>query len=307
MLADARGLEKRFTLVTGKGGVGKTTVAALLAARFAKNGHRTLLCELNTRPERLAPMFGHPPVGPQIAGIAPNLWCVNMDPSDAMVEYGLLKLKLRALCKLFFENTLVQSLVALMPGVSDLVMLGKAFNHEREREKQRPLWDRIVIDAPATGHGIPFFRLPQSICEAVCDGNLYREARAMQQLLDDPERTVVHLVTLPQALPVMETLQLYRRLKTELNLPLGCLFVNRMPRLGFSAEEEARLRVHSGKDAFWEWAARCMDQEEIAQKRLKPLNDVELPVIELPEIWSDRFGPGELSALLGALEARLKC
>ena len=99
-------LDRRFTLVTGKGGVGKSTVTALLARRFAEAGHRTLVCELNTR-ERVPELFGARPVGSKLGQIAPNLWSVNINPTDALEGYALMKLRFWAIYKLVFDNALV--------------------------------------------------------------------------------------------------------------------------------------------------------------------------------------------------------
>ena len=120
---------RRFILVTGKGGVGKSTLTATLALMSAAKGHRTLVCELNTH-ERVSRLLGHPAVGSTVGQLEENLWSVNINPKSAMQEYGLMKLRFRAFYRLVFENPLVGSLVRFIPGISDLLMLGKAFNHD---------------------------------------------------------------------------------------------------------------------------------------------------------------------------------
>ncbi len=297
-------LDRRFVLVTGKGGVGKSTVTALLARTYAQAGKRTLVCELNTQ-ERIPGLFGHAPVGGQVTAIAENLWSVNIDPSQAMEEYGVMKLRFRALYRLVFNNPLVQRLVRFVPGMNDLLMFGKAFNHERELNADgSPMWDAIIVDAPATGHGITFFRLPRIIKEAVPAGNLHKEAEEMWGLLADPTRSVVHLVTLPEELPVRETQELHRRLKGELGLPLGSLFVNMWPPSLLSDEGHALFEqldarpTDPGLALLWASTRIRLGREALAQGYLRELQALQLPMVKLPTLYTTEFGPDEVDALV---------
>ena len=303
-------LQRRFVLVTGKGGVGKSTVTAVLARLAADAGRRTLVCELNTR-ERIPSLFGHRPVGGQVARIAENIWSVNIRPMMAMEEYGLMKLRFRALYKLVFDNPVISSLVRFVPGVNDLLMLGKAFNHERERDEDgRPRWDTILIDAPATGHGVSFFRLPLIIREAVPSGNMHREAAEMWALLTDPRRTAVHLVSLPEELPVRETLELHGTLSRDLGMPLGHLFVNKVPPplldaatgAGFGRltepPEDPDLRI------LWDATRIRLSREGMAERYIDELGSLGMPLMRLPIQYSARFGPAEVGALASAALAQ---
>lgn len=296
-------LQRRFVLVTGKGGVGKSTVTAVLARLSARAGRRTLVCELNTR-ERIPGLFGQPPVGGEVTRIADNLWSVNIQPALAMEEYALMKLRFRTLYRLVFENPVVRGMVGVIPGVHHLLMLGKAFNHEREVESDgRPTWDTIIVDAPATGHGLTFFQLPRIIRDAVPAGNLHREAADMWALLTDPRRTAVHLVTLPEELPVRETVELHQRLTRDLGMPLGCLFVNMMPPPLLEAAQ-AELFAHlteAPSDPYLAtlWAAGRirLGREALAGSYRRQLADLALPLIELPTQYSRDFGPEQIGLL----------
>lgn len=280
-------LDRRFVLVTGKGGVGKTTVTAILALLSARAGARTLVCELDTH-ERIAPMLGYAPVGGTVTEVEPNLSLVDIRPAMAMEEYALMKLRFRALYRLVFDNPLVQSLVRFVPGMNDLLMLGKAFNHEREHDDAgRPVWDRVIIDAPATGHGLTFFRLPKVIRDAVPAGNMHREAADMWELMTDPARTAVHLVTLPEELPVFETRELRERLD-ELGIPLGHLVINMLPDPPFEGPladdfaalgEPAEPRLHR----LWTAARIRAGRAATAERHAETLRGMGLPVIELPQ------------------------
>ena len=127
------------------------------------------------------------------------------------------------------ENPLTRALTALVPGVADLVAFGKAFNHERELDSRGlPLWDRVIIDAPSTGHGLTFVRLPQLISEVVPAGNIRREADEMWNLVSDASRSAVHVVTLAEELPVQETLELWHAFERDLKITPQALWVNRL-------------------------------------------------------------------------------
>lgn len=304
-------LGRRFTLVTGKGGVGKSTVTAILARLSAAAGRRTLVCELNAQ-ERIPPLLGHPPVGPEVTRLEDQLYSVNIAPPAALEEYALMKLHYRAIYTLVFDNPLVRRFVEFVPGMNDLLMFGKAFNHEREVDEDgRPVWDAIIVDAPATGHGVSFFRLPKVIRDAVPAGNMHDEAEAMWGLLTDRQRTTIHLVTLPEELPVQETRELHRRLRDELGLPLGHLVLNMTPASLLDADE-ARLFDALGPGRpddpvlgpLWEATRIRRGREAMAARYAEELATLGLPMVTLPTVYSSHFGRKEIDALAEAYLAR---
>lgn len=298
-------------LVTGKGGVGKSTVTALLARISASRGHRTLVCELNTR-ERIPELFGHAPVGGEVTPIAENLWSVNIHPDKALEEYALMKLRFKTLYKFVFENPLVQSTIRLLPGVNHLTMMGKAFNHERERgADDMPVWDRIIVDAPATGHGLTFFQLPKIIRDAVPAGNLHAEAADMWSLLTDPVRTAVHLVCLPEELPVRETIEFHQKL-AGLGLPLGLLFVNMLPSPLLDADQRARFEaadppVDPELRSLWRTAKVRLGRQALAEKHLGRLDRLKMPQVRLPMLYTDQFDHAAVATLANAACEQVEC
>jgi anion-transporting ArsA/GET3 family ATPase len=217
--------DKRFVLITGKGGVGKTTVAAAEAMALAANGKRVLIAMCNAK-ERLSTMLGVPPIGPEIAGVGANLWAVNMQPEKALEEYGVLVLHSRALYKTLFDNAYVRKFLRAVPGMQEWSMLGKAWWHTTEKLKDGSFkYDVVILDAPATGHGLDMLRVPKVIVDVVPAGLLRRDAERAWALFQDRETCAIVLVTLPEEMPTTETIELARGL-TDMGLPIARVVVN---------------------------------------------------------------------------------
>jgi hypothetical protein len=231
----------RFIVVVGKGGVGKTTISAALALSLARRGRRTLIAMCNAK-ERLSYLMQTDPIGPRIRTIEPGIDAVNMEPGAALEEYGLMVLKVRALYKLVFENRLVASFLRGTPGIEAWAMLGKAQYHAFETLPDgRFRYDTVIVDAPATGHGLELLRVPKVILDVVPPGLLRREAERAWGLFTDPKRAGVLITTLPEEMPTNEAIELNDTLRTELQLPVCGLAVNMMlPRL-FSPEQSDAL------------------------------------------------------------------
>jgi anion-transporting ArsA/GET3 family ATPase len=203
--------DRRLILVVGKGGVGRSTVAAAIAGRCAARGRKTLLFETNAN-DRFGTYFDKPPVGTEIVELAPNLSAVNTNPAAALEEYGLMILKFRSVYEMVFENRVTRAFLRAIPGLDDYALLGKAWYHTTEEKRGRPLWDTLVFDMPASGHSISMLRIPWVIADTVPEGPLTRDARTVKELLTDRARTAVVLVTLAEEMPVNEAIELEARL-----------------------------------------------------------------------------------------------
>ena len=203
--------DRRLILVVGKGGVGRSTVAASIAGRCAAAGRRTLLFETNAN-DRFGSYFGKPAVGTELAQLAPNLWAVNATPASALEEYGLMILKFKSVYEMVFENRVTRAFLRAIPGLDDYALLGKAWFHTTEEKRGRTIWDHVVFDMPASGHSYSMLRIPWVITETVPEGPLTRDAREVQQLLTDRARTAVVLVTLAEEMPVNEAIELETKL-----------------------------------------------------------------------------------------------
>jgi anion-transporting ArsA/GET3 family ATPase len=235
----------RFIFVTGKGGVGKTTVAAALARKFSGEGRSVLLAMCNAK-ERLSDLFGVPPIGTEVTCIYERIWAVNMDPEVALEEYGAMTLKSRALYSLLFDNRYVRTFFRAVPGIHEWAMLGKAWWHTTEELRPGiPKYDIVILDAPATGHGLDMLRVPKVIVEVVPPGLLRRDAERAWSMFQDPELSGAVLVALPEEMPTTETLELALAMRTELNIPLAGVIVNAVLPALFSTQQGETLTALS--------------------------------------------------------------
>ncbi len=203
--------DRRLILVVGKGGVGRSTVAAAIASRSAASGKRTLLFETNAN-DRFGSYFDKAPVGTELAQLAPNLWAVNTTPAAALEEYGLMILKFKSVYEMVFENRVTRAFLRAIPGLDDYALLGKAWFHTTEEKRGRAIWDTVVFDMPASGHSVSMLRIPWVITDTVPEGPLTRDARTVKELLTDPARTATVLVTLAEEMPVNEAIELEDKL-----------------------------------------------------------------------------------------------
>jgi anion-transporting ArsA/GET3 family ATPase len=299
------GLEsRRFLIVTGKGGVGKTTVCAAEALALAAKGKRVLICMCNAK-ERLSAMFGSGLIGPEIVPVAQNVWAVNMDPTRALEEYGAMTLKSRTVYKLLFDNRYVRTFFRAVPGMQEWTLLGKAWWHTTEtRPDGSPLYDVVILDAPATGHGLDMLRVPKVILDVVPPGLLRRDAERAWQLFQDPKTCAVVLVTLPEEMPTTETIELAQALQGELNLPIGKIVVNCVLPPLFSKAERASLETvrpvpaESPADAAVMVGRRRAMREEVQAAALARLSkELPVPPSFLPQLFEDAAQPNAIREL----------
>lgn len=205
--------DRRLILVVGKGGVGRSTVAAAIAGQCAARGRKTLLYEVNAN-DRFGSYFDKPPVGTEVTALAPNLAGVNATPASALEEYGLMILKFKSVYEMVFENRVTRAFLRAIPGLDDYALLGKAWFHTTEEKRGKPIWDTVVFDMPASGHSISMLRIPWVITDTVPEGPLTRDARTVKELLTDPARTAAVLVTLAEEMPVNEAIELEAKLSS---------------------------------------------------------------------------------------------
>jgi anion-transporting ArsA/GET3 family ATPase len=226
-------LDRRLLFVTGKGGVGKTTVAAALGSLAASHGKRTLLCEVDAK-GNLAGAFETGPTEFSAREISPGLWAMSMNTEASLKEYLSLQLKLPLLARLGPLARTFDFVANAAPGVKEILIVGKLCYEVRERH-----YDLVVVDAPASGHIVGQLVAPQAIGELVQVGKVRDQTAWMQEILTDPAQTGVVVVSTPEEMPVNETLELSARLRSETRVDLVAVVVNRvLPELFTRGEEE---------------------------------------------------------------------
>ena len=226
-------LERRLLFVTGKGGVGKTAIAAALGQLAASQGTRTLLCEVDAK-GNLAGAFETGPTAFKEREIAPGLWAMSMDTEASLKEYLSLHLKVPLLSRLGPLARTFDFVANAAPGVKEILVVGKLCYEVRERH-----YDLVVVDAPASGHIVGQLAAPQAMRDLVQVGKVRDQTSWMLDILGDRDQTGVVIVATPEEMPVTETIELVARLRAEVEVPLGAVIVNRvLPELFTRGEEE---------------------------------------------------------------------
>jgi anion-transporting ArsA/GET3 family ATPase len=220
-------LDRRLVFVTGKGGVGKTTVAAALGIAAARAGRRTIVCEVGDQ-QRLTAAFGLAPAGFHEVEVAEDLAAFSVNPEDATEEWLEYQLRSRTLAALLGSSRIFQYLATAAPGLAEMVTIGKLWELaqlERKTPSAAP-YDLVIVDAPATGHGLALLRAPRTFAEIARVGPIHRQAGVVDAFIRDPATTAVVAVALAEEMPVTETLELEARLRDELGMSLDCILVN---------------------------------------------------------------------------------
>lgn len=298
----------RVIILAGKGGVGKTTTAAALSVAAARAGRQVLLVELEGK-SGLASMFGVPSIEEE-REVYPGVTVLPLAADEALVEYlethGLGKMSKR------LASTGVLDIVATaVPGMKEILVLGKVKALQNARAA-----DVIVVDGPAAGHAVTFLLSPKGLLDAVRVGPILTQAVDVTDMLADPERTQVMLVTLPEETPVNETVETAQAFTERIGLTLGPLVVNGVypdrPLSGMVTPEEIRaaasgagVTVPDGEIEHLARAARFVTRRRRLQEgqlaRLAARLD--LPQVILPFLFSADIGPGELEVLAESLTA----
>jgi anion-transporting ArsA/GET3 family ATPase len=232
--------------VTGKGGVGKTTIAVALARHATRSGKRTLLVEMDEK-GAVANALGVEPLAFEPREVEPHLFAMGMTTEDSLREY----------IRLFVRNPLVSTMGPLAkvldfvanaaPGVKEILAIGKVCWEVRERH-----YDLVVVDAEATGHVVAQIEAPTILSGLVQVGVIREQSGWMRDILHDVEQTGVVVVATPEEMPVVETIELLDRLHESSKVDVAAVIANRVPPVMFRESDVAvveALRVAANADA----------------------------------------------------------
>jgi anion-transporting ArsA/GET3 family ATPase len=299
----------RVVIVAGKGGVGKTTVTAALASAAAAAGMSVLIVEVEGK-SGLAACFGEAPLTYEDAELRPGLRARTLTPDDALLEY-LDDHGMRRISRRLSRSGALDVISTAVPGMRDILVLGKVKQLERAG-----VADLIVLDAPAAGHAVSFLLSARGLLDAVKVGPVNRQAADVVELLSDPERCRVMLVTLPEETPVNELVETAFAIEDRAGVALGPVVVNAcMPVLEGLHSDPALARaalVGPGAgpaDVSPGLATALADaesfragiQEREARQCARLAARLPLPQLRLPNLFTSELGPSELHQLATAL------
>ena len=292
--------QSRLVIVAGKGGVGKTTVTAAMAVMAATAGLHTLIIEVEGK-TGLGAGFGRGELSYDEVELAQRVRARTITSDQALLEYledhGMRRLSRR------LNNTGFLDVVATAaPGIKDILVLGKVKQLERAGDA-----DLIVLDAPAAGHAVTFLQSARGLLDAVRVGPVRSQAEDVQELLTDPARCQVLLVTLPEETPVNEAVETAHRLRDRVGVHLLAVVVNGLypPVNGLEAAPALLADVPADEaEPLRAAAAFRRSRNELQQEQLARLgNGLDLPQLHLPFLFSPELGPTEIQALAGAFTA----
>jgi anion-transporting ArsA/GET3 family ATPase len=300
--------DKRLLFVTGKGGVGKSTISLALGMAAASRGKRTIVCEVSSQ-ETASRVFKKGEIGFNEVEVAPNLWAISIDPDESLREYLLLQLKVRAMRDLLVRSKLFNYLAAATPGLKELVTIGKVWELAQADRKVKKAsgYDLVIVDAPATGHGIGFLQTPRTFAGIARVGPVHSQAHELDRFITDHEETGVAIVALPEEMPVNESASLESQLSHDVGMAVDRVYMNAMYPERFSKGETSSLE-RALDDA--EGPARAAIRAALSEHRRARSHRAQLqrlkrrvssPVRTLPFIFKPTLDVPELEQLAAGL------
>ena len=304
----------RVRFLIGKGGVGKTTVTCALALALAKNGSRVLLVELEGRPE-VPIAFGADESLDYIETVlfesdsGGSVTARRLSPDEALLEYlgdhGMARLSKRLM-----SSGVLDVVAGAIPGIREVLLLGKI----KQIANESPV-DVVLVDSPATGHAVTLLTSPAGVATAARSGPVRHQADQVVEMLSDPARASVILVTIPEELPVTETVEAAFKVEDQAQVALGPVFANRVdlvtasleiPSRGAASEIGILLDERSSQalDAAASFARHRAASGAHELDRLR--HELPLPVVELPRLVTPAIGFDELELLSAAISEGLQ-
>ncbi len=300
--------DRRLLYVTGKGGVGKTTVAAALGMAAAEAGRRTIVCEVAEQ-DRVSRAFKREGVVAETeVELAENLWAITIDPQRALEEW--LARQTGGSLRVLARSSAFQYFVAAAPGAKELITIAKVWElGQMERwDRRGRTYDLVVVDAPSSGHGVAMLKTPQTFGEIARVGPIRRQAFRVRDMLSDPEKTGYLAVALPEEMPVNETLELERRLPEAVGTGLAAIVVNGMWPDRFSAgdAEVMRAALDGRRDGPLQAALTSYERARAQRSHLRRLRRAtSARVVTLPYLFESELGLPQFEQLAGNLARKL--
>jgi anion-transporting ArsA/GET3 family ATPase len=299
-------LERELVFVTGKGGVGRTTVSAALALAAAARGRGTIVCEVGAQ-DRLARLFGRRGDDGREVALRERLWAISLDPRRALRDYLASQLP-GPLVRVLADSRTFSYFYAAAPGAREISTLGGIWDLCHGRIRART-YDLVIVDGPATGHALGMLRSPRTMIEIARVGPVRSRSERIRDLLCDEARTAFVAVSTPGELPVAEALELDRGVRAELGRAVELVVANGVYPRRFAPDELARVASMNGAgtrsaaaSAVRSQAARVRGQ----QAQLRRLRrETEAPVVTLPYVFEPELGLPAVERLAAELGRRI--
>lgn len=244
-------ISQKLLFILGKGGVGRTMVSASLASHFAKQGEKVLVVQWSIK-DSISPLYSLPQCSHKESLVPHGYKVMNFSASDAIREYFVDHLKMKLIYSMVIENRHVQRFIHAAPGVQELFFLGRLFWLVELAQKERGyFYDRVIVDCPATGHGLSLFGIAPAVASLGMTGPLATECERVTKLLLDQEKTGVFIVTLPEELPVEECFESIPKVTNQLKRPPLAIIVNQsispkfFPEINHAKDEEWFFKLKS--------------------------------------------------------------
>ncbi len=303
-------LNCELIVVSGKGGVGKTTIAAALALVASAEKKQTIVCEVSGQ-RRIPALIGHPTAGAPGSEeqLAPDLWATTIDPELALVEWAGKLIRPRALLDLAVRSNSFAGFINAAPGGRELLTITKAAELSRDErwDDDADGYELVILDAPASGHGLAMLKTPTTFAQIARVGPIANQAREVEALLADEQRCKIVLVSTLEETPVNETLELQAALSAQLGRGADLIVANGLIEDGLGGGEISELEAVSAVDPIAVAAIASRHSRSLLQQdQLRRLRSgAQCPLIVLPAITSHAVGPDELQQLASLLPAAL--
>lgn len=319
-------LAKRLLIVSGKGGVGKTVISSALGLIAASRGQKVLLIKMDDQ-GRTAELFESGPVTDQISPLREGISALNLDPITVVTDYFTKQLKIKRLVEHITGSRLFQNWFRVSPAIKEMICLGKLWDLIEEKTwwRSTPVWDLVLFDAPATGHGLGLLRLPEQASKLLM-GPLKTNALGVQAILEDSQKTGLLLVTLPEEMPVNETVHFHTEARIQvprvaqeavvLNAAAPDRFGDKDPDPATWEGQAAHAAMQAmiGSDLPQDVASEAFKHaSEVGQSRASLTKRyreelkqrIRLPIVDVPYMFSAAFGFKQLEQLSVILERNL--
>jgi len=321
-------LQRELLVVTGKGGVGKTTIAAAIGLLAARSGLRTIVVEVGDH-SRMAELFEVPACEPGVETVlADTLSCITIDPDRVLLEW-VQQLGGRIPGRVLASSGTFQYFAAAAPGAKELFGMVKIWELTQGRRWQRRAagYDLVVLDAPATGHALGMLRSPQTFGAIARVGPVASQAHHVRDLLTDPERSAYVAVAMGTEMAVTETIELQEGLHSHLGRGLAAVVVNGLLPRRFSAEEMRRIaqlnggrsqnggsgRPHGGgaaaadvRMAAAHAATTVHERARFQHNQVARLRRRDFEVVGIPFVWASHLDLNALGEIAGHLARKLR-